>query len=332
MGIDTNTWIKMIRRLPTSRSEQEVLRRFEEDPSGRQFLPLSDVLRNHKLVNEAMELLAQGLEDHPGFSVARVVLARELFLRGLIFDAWTVLDRAPFPLSDNVLAQKLKYKIAILLGDEAGASSAYQYLNIQQGIDPEIKTIAYHLELDGIAVTRETYRADLIKRGVDVQMPQMEMRTNDAGSAGTEKPKNSSGVRNKRFVLDFALDDAMRHQVDQFQVVSLSEVFSPDADVGGVPRSPASSPVELDSSTLADIYAKQGFYAKSLAIYQRILRMAPHNDMIRMKVAELGRLNSEQMTGDLEIDPVAYEHVEVLGIIDRQARFLNELLERLDQR
>ena len=124
----------------------------------------------------------------------------------------------------------------------------------------------------------------------------------------------------------------MRHQVDQFQVVSLSEVFSPDADVGGVPRSPASSPVELDSSTLADIYAKQGFYAKSLAIYQRILRMAPHNDMIRMKVAELGRLNSEQMTGDLEIDPVAYEHVEVLGIIDRQARFLNELLERLDQR
>ena len=69
MSIDASTWIKMIGQLPTSRSEREVLRRFEEDPSGRQFLPLSDILRNHKLIDESMELLAQGVQEHPGFSV-----------------------------------------------------------------------------------------------------------------------------------------------------------------------------------------------------------------------------------------------------------------------
>ena len=83
----------MARQLPLSRVEQEVLRRFQEDPSGRQFLPLGDLLRNHKLIDESLELLTQGVQDHPGFAVARVVLARELFQRGLILDAWTTLDK-----------------------------------------------------------------------------------------------------------------------------------------------------------------------------------------------------------------------------------------------
>ena len=107
----------MARQLPLSRVEQEVLRRFQEDPSGRQFLPLGDLLRNHKLIDESLELLTQGVQDHPGFAVARVVLARELFQRGLVLDAWTTLDKAPSPLTDNVLAQKLKFKMSILLGD-----------------------------------------------------------------------------------------------------------------------------------------------------------------------------------------------------------------------
>jgi tetratricopeptide (TPR) repeat protein len=90
--------------------------------------------------------------------------------------------------------------------------------------------------------------------------------------------------------------------------------------------------VELDSTTLADIYAKQGFYAKALAIYRRLLRMAPHNDLIRMKVSELARLDKEQRHEDLESDPIIYERMEVVEIIDRQTRFLNGLLDSLTQK
>ena len=332
LGIEATTWIKMIQQLPISRSEQEVLRRFEQDPSGRQFLPLSDVLRNHKLLDESIELLTQGVQAHPGFSVARVVLARELFLRGLIMDAWTTLDRAPFHLSDNVLAQKLKYKMAILLGDEASANSALQYLNIQQGVDPEIKKISFEVQREGISIARISYRDELVARGVNLQMPQIDIKNITEGRISFDAAEINSPVRPNRYILEFELNDELRKQANQFHVVSLSDVFQPGKnDVGGSVAG-TSAPVELDSTTLADIYAKQGFYAKALAIYERILKMAPHNDMIRLKVGELSRLNKNQLTSDMEVDPVAFERIEVVEIIERQSRFLNELLERLDRR
>jgi len=321
----------MAQQLPLSRVEQEVLRRFQEDPSGRQFLPLSDLLRNHKLIDESLELLTQGVQDHPGFAVARVVLARELFQRGLVLEAWTTLDKAPSPLTDNVLAQKLKFKMALLLGDESSARSAMQSLKIQQGVDPEIKRISEQLERDGLLVTREAFRNDLIKRGVDLRLPQTaDLSAKVAQSGQVENiAVESSRFRGARFVLEYNLEDGVRRHVENFHVVPLQEVFLPGGSEGA--ESGKSNHVELDSTTLAEIYAKQGFYSKALAIYRRLLRMAPHNDLIRMKVSEMARLDKEQRHDDLEADPVIYDRMEVTDIIDRQMRFMRAMLDKLEQ-
>ncbi len=331
MGLDSSTWIKMAERLPLSRSEQEVLRRFEQDPGGRQFLPLSDVFRAHKLLDESIELLTQGVQDHPGFSVARVVLARELYHRGLILDAWTVLDQATSSLTDNVLAQKLKYKMAILLGDEGSARSAFQHLKIQQGIDPEIHRIHEQLDMEGLPVARDAFQRELKRRGVDIKLPVVppltsssERSTLDGLSGG---PLSQPPVRTKKFILEYELDDPTRKHVENFHVVPLVEVFAPGSEPG--PGVAKGSSVELDSTTLAEIYAKQGFYAKALAIYRRLLRMAPHNDLLRLKVSEMARLEKQQRDDDLESDPVLYEKMEIIDIIDRQMRFMNRLLENL---
>jgi methyl coenzyme M reductase subunit C-like uncharacterized protein (methanogenesis marker protein 7) len=89
--------------------------------------------------------------------------------------------------------------------------------------------------------------------------------------------------------------------------------------------------VELDSTTLAEIYAKQGVYSKALSIYRRLLRMAPHNDLIRLKVSEMARLEKEQRSDDLAADPVVFERMEVNDLIDRQMRFMQGLLNKLEQ-
>jgi hypothetical protein len=57
--------------------------------------------------------------------------------------------------------------------------------------------------------------------------------------------------------------------------------------------------------------------------------MAPHNDLIRLKVSELARLEKEQRSDDLEADPVAFDRMEIVEIIDRQTRFINGLLEKI---
>jgi tetratricopeptide (TPR) repeat protein len=332
MGVDAVTWTKMVRQLPLSRAETEILRRFEEDPSGRQFLPVSEILRNHQLLEESLELLQQGVQDHPGFAVARVVLARELFQRGLVLDAWDTLIHAPSPLTDNVLAQKLQFKLALLLGDEPTVRKSFQQLRVQQGVDPEIKRLMERLDLDGLAAIRESYTTDLIGRGVDLRLPKL-----DESIQGLErqpvkdlKPLDEKSVRSKKFVLEYELDDLSRKQIEKFHVVPLPEVFAPGVLSQTDPGS-TKGHVELDSTTLAEIYAKQGFYGKALAIYRRLLRIAPHNDLIRLKISELARLDKEQRHEDLENDPVIYERMEVVAIIDRQMRFLNGLLEDLDK-
>lgn len=330
LAIDAKTWIAIAGQLPLSRVEQEVLKRFRDDPSGRQFLPLSDVLRAHKLSDESLELLTQGVQDHPAFSVARVVLARELFQRGQVMEAWAALERSPAPLSDNVLAQKLRFKMAVLLGDESAARGSIQSLRVQQGVDPEVRRVFDQLEIEGILAARDSFRDELISRGIDLRMPKMA----DSAREDEQKPsplsKDSARGRGKRFILEYELDESTRRHVENFHVVPLIEVFVP-TDGESVTLGDGGQ-VELDSTTLAEIYAKQGFYSKALAIYRRLLRMAPHNDLIRLKVSEMARLEKDQRQDDLEVDPVVYERMEVTELIDRQMRFMQSMLDKLEQK
>ena len=80
---------------------------------------------------------------------------------------------------------------------------------------------------------------------------------------------------------------------------------------------------------MADIYEKQGHYKKALEVYDRFLRMAPHDDYVRGKVGELGRKLDKQKERDKLVDPEAVERMEKIELFDRKIRFLNSLLEKL---
>ena len=54
----TDPWIPLLASLPLTRTEREVVKRFEADPGGRTFLPVADILRSHRLVDESLELLS----------------------------------------------------------------------------------------------------------------------------------------------------------------------------------------------------------------------------------------------------------------------------------
>jgi hypothetical protein len=331
VAIEFSTWIKIARQLPLTRGEIEIVRRFEEDPTGRQFLPLSELLRNHNLVDESLELLLQGVQDHPGFAIARVVLMRELFNRGKMVEAWGVMEKAPMPLNDNVLALKLKFKMSILFGDETTARTSFQQLKIQQGVDPEVNRLMELVESEGVVSCRDSYKSDLSGRGIQLSLP-ITTQTKIADpqrSSVQPKAHADSLFRQRKFVLEYELDEKMRRDIDNFRVVQLPDVFSPESV--GESKNQSRHSVELDSTTLAEIYTKQGVYGKALAIYQRLLGISPHNDLLRMKVAELSRLDKEQRQIDQETEQTVIERKEIIEVIERQERFLIGLLETLNQ-
>ena len=112
-------------------------------------------------------------------------------------------------------------------------------------------------------------------------------------------------------------------------MVPLNEIFRPGESAAPPRAQGGAAGVELDSTTMAEIYAKQGHYGKSVAMFRRLLRLSPGNDMLRKRLAELTKLEREQRDADLSVDTSAVEKLETVEIIDRQMRFYSDLLTRL---
>jgi len=338
-------WIPLLLNLPLSRTEREVVRRFEADPLGRTFLPIADILRSHRLLDESLELLSQGVERHPTFAVARVVLARELLQKGMVEPAWRTLESSPVPLRENILAQKLRLRLAVLLGMEAQAKATAQHMLLHQMVDADAKRIIDVMDVTGFADARSKLMQEAEAKGTTLVLPTAETSqsassspSSSQASAGStmQEPSRAPSPEAREAEIRLAAVEARLAEADEpslagFHVVPLDEIFRPSSgtEPGDSARARGAEGVELDSTTLADIYARQGHYSKALVVYRRLLRMAPHNELLRRKVAELVKLEREQKDVDLTVDPSVVDRMESVEIIDRQIRFYNDLLSRL---
>lgn len=304
-------WLDTVNRLPLTEAEREIVRRFERDIEGRMFLPVSDILRTHDKKEEAIELLIQGVSRHPRYAVARVFLARELFLKGMTDDAWEYLQSSPVSLSDNMLAQSLIFKLSAVLEDEVAARATLQNIRSQNLREDEVAELGKILVVEGIGAVKEVVLRDGVKRGNPFQVSRMKKFEQDPPTQikGEVVTKKYTGVEN-------------------FHVLHLSEIFSPDRmstsdEVIGGPS------VELDSSTLAEIYEKQHHYGKALGIYRRLLRMTPRNEFLRKKVSELARKSADQKNSDLALDPTLVDQMEEARTLEVQISYLQEMLGKL---
>lgn len=309
-------WLEILRTLPLSRSEREVVKRYELDPVGRAFLPVADIMRAHRLIDESLALLGEGIERHPAFTVARVVYARELFQRGQIEKAWKTLASSPLSLHENVLAQKLRFKLAAVLGQEAICRSTYQHLVTHRMLDQEIKRFVDVLDKDGIEELSRRAASEIVERGVQIVLP--EQLPDDSFTWSTDAGIGSAISVSRR--------TGQGQELDGFHVVSLNEVFQPGDRSNSFSKNGG---IELDSVTLAEIFSKQGHYGKSLSMFRRMLKLAPHNELFKRRIAELARLEKEQKGTDLTVDPNVVDRMETIAVIDKQLSFLNSMLENL---
>ncbi len=321
-------WVVILNKLPLSRTEKAVVKRFEADPAGRAFLPVSDILRSHRKHEESLELLMQGVQRHPQFTVARVVLARELYNKGMVTEAWQFLESSPVSLHENVLAQKLRLKLALLQGFDEFLQATYRHMQVYQMLDADTKELMITYEVSGPQVARDQLIKELRQRGIEVHIPvHQPMRPVDDRSSSHGLPGGKPAFAPVNLQQTDTLLRPQTHEA--FHVVPLAEVFQPGDSAALAPSVASSSSVELDSTTLGEIYVKQGHYAKALAIYKRLLHLAPNNELLKRRVIELARLEREQRDTDMTIDPSMVDSMETVELLDRQMRFYNRILDRL---
>jgi hypothetical protein len=316
-------WLPILKNLDLSRFEREVVKRYEKAPLGRSFLPISDILRKHRHVDEAVELLMHGVKRHPDFTVARVVLARELFGKGLIVETWRMLKESTESLGENVLAQKLLLKTAIILRLEDEVRGLVTFLSKRMMVDEETNQLIDELKRSDFEQFVRKYIKSLQASGLPVLDDYKDL-LKDAEPKPTRQASHAQPLRMPtREFSSPERDD----KVDGFFVAPLSEIFSSfpeDAYGAGGTKG-----VELDSTTLAEIYENQGHYHKALEIYRRMLKGAPNNEYVKQKIMKLTKQSKEQRGSDLTIDPSMVDDMESLQIIDTQMHFYADILNRI---
>lgn len=319
-----NPWLSLFSDLSLSRQEKEVVERFNLNPAGLGFLPLVEILKNHKLVDEAIELLTWGVERHPHYPAARVLLAKELYLRGMVQESYNKLQVTHLPLGDNVLAQNLLLKGAILLGYESSARGILQHMKRQQMLDGENRNLGNTFEIEGLGKARAKIIAEFKRADINPLLPSTaadeSQLSQQAAISDLAAPALASQMTISK---DFLADQKLGH----FHVVPLAEIFQPGDGQGH--NQLALGGMELDTPTLAEIYAKQGHYSKSLAVYRRLLKISPHNEYLRKMVTQTAKMEQEQRQNDLTVDPALVDKMEAVELLDRKMRLYTHMLDLL---
>jgi tetratricopeptide (TPR) repeat protein len=111
---------------PTASEINELKKKLEENPDSLVFAPLADAYRKQSSLDEALNICRKGLEKHPNYTSARVVLGRiyqeQEKIEQAVAEFKKVLETDP----ENLMAHSLLGEIYVSRGDHQAAIEEYQ--------------------------------------------------------------------------------------------------------------------------------------------------------------------------------------------------------------
>ncbi len=222
--------------------------RVRENPSSRLFAPLADTYRRNGDLDRAIALLHQGLFHHPDYCSARVLLARCLEGQEKWEEAQEEWRKVLKVDRANLVALKSMGEICLLLGRlEESRGWFHRYLDEFPGDE------AVRMRLDEAEQVMPT-RVELCEETIDENGEKVSLETTEEGRG--------------------ALSDSGERMAD------------PEKKTGSVSAA-VDEEDSLETITLAEIYAQQGFYERAIDIYGRILVNNPEEKKIRDRLEAL---------------------------------------------
>lgn len=300
------------------------LRKYELNPHSRAFAPLADLYRKTGRVEEALEILAAGLAEHPTYVSALVIKARCHLALGQVPPGLAAFQRVLELDPDNLVAIKQLAELALADGDQ---SRAAVFLARVVSLDPTDERAAAQLEwLRGAAATEAAAPAADAPPATVPETPEPAAAPAGLEPAALEPATVEPVAADAPAAEPAALEPAAAEPataepaataVAATAVPTLAEPGSaavgagepadaaPEAaaPAGGAPGGPAEpdgepAPAVLTedqrrerqsfaTKTLAEIYLAQGYRDKALAVLREILARHPERADVREKIAEL---------------------------------------------
>jgi tetratricopeptide (TPR) repeat protein len=295
-----------------AKSEQVALDHFRKKPDGRGFFAVGEILVRHQRIEEAIQVLMQGLERHPNYSVARVFLAQLFFRKHFFREAWNCLDASPSSLRTNLTSQILRLKLCVVLNFESQARSLVRELSVQEFQDGEARIVIDHINIKSFPILRRDYAEYLGWDGISLQQkPQPQRRMEVALKSKSQDDELAQEYFQERVAKGFFSSP-------------VQEIFvkraAPDMKMG-----------ELDELTRARLARRQGLYQTAFETYERLAYAAPGNELLRREFVEIRELRDAQKEIDRQTDPKMADAMDKVRTIDKKIAILNHLMQNIEK-
>jgi tetratricopeptide (TPR) repeat protein len=197
-------------------------------------------------LEEAVQVLTDGLKKHPDFLVARVTLGKIYFQQAKFAEARRELEAVVTVSPDNLVALR---KLAVLYRQDKLFDKARHCCDLLLAANPKDAEIQQLLQELNAAQPRKEERTEMSMSSPTLDVSRGSAAEQVLGPIGEPPP------------------EPVKSETPQ--------------KATGKPDPGEDAPEELVSPTLAQLYLRQGHYAQAVRVYDELLRREPHNDAYR---------------------------------------------------
>jgi tetratricopeptide (TPR) repeat protein len=296
----------------------------DRDPEGRGFVPLADAYRRAGDLEQALELLNDGLGRHPDFSPGHVVAARLYGEQGLFAES-EIAARSALELDpENVDAMGTLIVALEERGEVDEARGLHNHLSV---LDPEPGDEPESVVEEEVADFAALAPDEPEDAAAEADASLSDDDVTDFGSlAPDEPPLEEPAAEEEVLGVDaLAPEDIEPEMVDldPFEPMDELAAHAPDdtdvddeeaatAEEEALADAPAEHALAdpINTRTMAELYVTQGLWSRAVEVYRNLVDASPDKDALQMRLDEVVRLQKEAAAAGLEelqqapIDPV----------------------------
>ncbi|MFZ9520159.1 MAG: tetratricopeptide repeat protein [Silvanigrellaceae bacterium] len=146
--------------------EKELIEQLEKDPKSTTLVAASDILRKRGYIDESIVLLEDTVKRFPNYMAARVALGRDYFSRGMFQECQREIELALSQSVENLMAQRLQLKLALLNNDLEKTHAAVEVLRALTPMDDFTRSAKEYVDFGDYASARNIVLADLRRHGI----------------------------------------------------------------------------------------------------------------------------------------------------------------------
>jgi tetratricopeptide (TPR) repeat protein len=297
---------------------EKLREKVEKDPSSTLFVPLADEYRKAGQMDEAINVLKEGIERQPGYMSARVALGKIYLEKDMTSEAKEEFEKVVVEIPDNLFAQKKLAEIYMDLGEKGKAITQYKMVLELNPLDEEAQAVLGRLEGGGGAAEEEVAvefpsveepvaageapEAEEVPQAGEGMVAPNEETSPEAGEAAPEEEHftfgpsivdeeetGEEGGAGIEVEVEGVYEEALQGSDETWGESDLEEMISDAPEIGLETGDREAMPSEAELKE-ADSSIDQGDYVKALDIYENILENHPENREIMQRVGELKSL------------------------------------------